>query len=93
MHTALVFAEVCRKVATVLKRLGELVRRLCIIDAILTVFRIVVRHVIDELLVVIEVEIFAISALDTAVVVIFTCELAVAAVALVRQLCPDEVGR
>ena len=82
MHTALVFAEVCRKVATVLKRLGELVRRLCIIDAILAVFWIVVRHVIDELLVVIKVEIVAVLAFNTAVIVIFYGELAFAAIAL-----------
>ena len=82
MHTALVFTEVCRKVATVLKRFGELVRRLRIIDAILAVFRVVLRHVINELLVVIEVEIFAIITLDTAVVVIFYGELAFAAIAL-----------
>ena len=93
MHTALIFAEVRCEVAAMLECFCELVRRLRVIDAVLAVFRVVVRHVVDELLVVVEVEIFAIIALDAAVVVIFACELAVAAVALVRQLCPDEVGR
>ena len=82
MHAAFVFAEVCRKVAAVLKGFGELVRRLCVIDAVLAVFRVVLRHVINELLVVIEVEIFAIIALDTAVIVIFYGELAFAAITL-----------
>lgn len=93
MHTALILSEVCREVAAILKRVGELVHRLRIIDAVLAGLRVVVQHVVDELPVVVEVEIFAIYTLDAAIVMILACELAVTAVALVGQLRSDEVGR